>query len=176
MVPVSKLSVFERAFVATIPKLLIGKSVSSIFGLHAAPYTGGYCASKFAVEGWMEALAGELRPYGIASYLVEPGGYPTSFGGSLEWPKVANDSVYKKDTELYRKLRERISARNEGKDPAAVSRLIHRLVTQRPSGLRHAVGSDALALIAMAALLPKNLFSRMMSLVFHRMLRAGSPA
>src|SRR5206468_7569107 len=36
-----------------------------------------YAASKFALEGWMESLTGELQPFGIGTMIVEPGFFRT---------------------------------------------------------------------------------------------------
>jgi NAD(P)-dependent dehydrogenase (short-subunit alcohol dehydrogenase family) len=57
---------------------------SSMAGILGIPGVGLYCASKFAVTGLSEALAGELAPFGIRVTVVEPGGFRTNFaGGSL---------------------------------------------------------------------------------------------
>lgn len=54
---------------------------SSIGGLIGGPGWGYYNASKFAVEGLSEALAGELAPLGVHVMLVEPGPFRTDFLG-----------------------------------------------------------------------------------------------
>lgn len=46
---------------------------SSLNGLLAIPFTSAYIASKHAVEGYFEALAQEVRPFGVRVTLVEPG-------------------------------------------------------------------------------------------------------
>jgi NAD(P)-dependent dehydrogenase (short-subunit alcohol dehydrogenase family) len=51
--------------------------VSSVGGVAAFPGLGLYNASKFAVEGVVEALAAEVAPFGIRVTLVEPGGFDT---------------------------------------------------------------------------------------------------
>ena len=56
-------------------------NLSSIGGLIATPGLGYYNASKFAVEGLSEALAGELKPLGIHVTVVEPGPFRTDFLG-----------------------------------------------------------------------------------------------
>lgn len=53
-------------------------NVSSIFGLVGTPSHSDYCASKFAVRGFTEALAAETAASGIAVHLVHPGGIATS--------------------------------------------------------------------------------------------------
>lgn len=54
-------------------------NISSIGGVMAVPYQGFYSASKFAVEGYSEALALEVFPFGIRVCLVEPGDFSTNF-------------------------------------------------------------------------------------------------
>jgi NAD(P)-dependent dehydrogenase (short-subunit alcohol dehydrogenase family) len=54
-------------------------TISSVTGLAAFPFWGHYSASKFAVEGLMEALRYEVRPFGIRVALVEPGAIKTPF-------------------------------------------------------------------------------------------------
>ncbi|WP_410514160.1 SDR family oxidoreductase [Paenibacillus sp. BR2-3] len=51
--------------------------MSSISGLIGFPGFGPYAASKFALEGFSECLALEVKPYGIDVVLVEPGSYGT---------------------------------------------------------------------------------------------------
>lgn len=54
-------------------------NLSSISGITAAPGFGIYNASKFAVEGFSEALSQELAGSGIRVTIVEPGAFRTSF-------------------------------------------------------------------------------------------------
>ncbi len=49
-------------------------NVSSGAGVFTLPMISLYCASKFALEGFSEALTYELAPLGIAVKIVEPGG------------------------------------------------------------------------------------------------------
>src|SRR5580698_2554393 len=56
--------------------------VSSIGGISAFPRTGAYHASKWALEGLSQALAQEVKEFGINVTLVEPGGFSTDWSGS----------------------------------------------------------------------------------------------
>jgi NAD(P)-dependent dehydrogenase (short-subunit alcohol dehydrogenase family) len=51
--------------------------ISSEAAFYGQPTNAIYCASKWAVEGWAEAIAYELEPFGIDVVLVEPGPYRT---------------------------------------------------------------------------------------------------
>jgi NADP-dependent 3-hydroxy acid dehydrogenase YdfG len=53
-------------------------NVSSVFGLIGFPSQTAYCASKFAVRGYTEALRHELRDTGVRAVTVHPGGINTS--------------------------------------------------------------------------------------------------
>lgn len=56
--------------------------LSSALGIYSFPTVGIYSASKFAVEGLSEALAQEVKAFGIHVTLIEPNGYATDFGSS----------------------------------------------------------------------------------------------
>lgn len=49
-------------------------NISSIGGKCAFPMAGWYHASKFALEGYSDALRMEVRPFGIDVVVIEPGG------------------------------------------------------------------------------------------------------
>src|SRR3954470_2272058 len=48
-------------------------SISSTAGVVGGAFGSAYPASKFGLEGGMEALAGDVEPYGIRTMIVEPG-------------------------------------------------------------------------------------------------------
>ncbi len=54
-------------------------NISSVGGIAGYPGWGVYGATKFAVEGLSEALAGEVAPLGIKVTAVEPGFFRTDF-------------------------------------------------------------------------------------------------
>ena len=55
--------------------------VSSIGGITAFPLVGMYHASKWALEGFSQALAQEVAPFGVHVTLIEPGGFDTDWSG-----------------------------------------------------------------------------------------------
>ena len=57
-------------------------ALSSIGGLMGLPFQGFYSASKFAIEGYCEALRLETRQFGIKVVVVRPGDFSTGFTGS----------------------------------------------------------------------------------------------
>ena len=54
-------------------------NLSSVAGYRGIEAGSLYCSSKFAVEGFSEALAAELAPFGIHVTIVEPGPFRTDF-------------------------------------------------------------------------------------------------
>ncbi len=52
-------------------------SISSLAGLTGLEFTSAYAASKFGLEGWMEALTPEVATFGIRTMIVEPGYFRT---------------------------------------------------------------------------------------------------
>jgi NAD(P)-dependent dehydrogenase (short-subunit alcohol dehydrogenase family) len=56
--------------------------LSSVLGIAAFPTTGGYTASKAALEGLSESLAQELAPFGVKVTIVEPSIFDTGFAAS----------------------------------------------------------------------------------------------
>lgn len=56
--------------------------VSSVLGINSLPTMGLYCATKFAVEGFSEALQAEVKDFGIHVTLIEPNSFQTDFFGS----------------------------------------------------------------------------------------------
>jgi NAD(P)-dependent dehydrogenase (short-subunit alcohol dehydrogenase family) len=56
-------------------------NITSVGGIVANPGLGYYHASKFALEGFSEALAKEMKDLGVRVTAVEPGGFRTDWGG-----------------------------------------------------------------------------------------------
>ena len=68
--------------------------VSSIGGLIGIPFQAFYTASKFALEGFGEALAYEVAPFGVQVTLVEPGNIKTDFTASRRTTATAAGPPY----------------------------------------------------------------------------------
>lgn len=77
--------------------------VTSEGGVYAYPGIGVYHASKWGVEGFSQALAGEVAHLGIKVTMIEPGPYATGFGDSATTadPHPAYDAVRAANAELF---------------------------------------------------------------------------
>ena len=56
--------------------------LSSVLGINALPTMGLYSATKFAVEGFSEALQAEVKDFGINVTMIEPNSFKTDFFGT----------------------------------------------------------------------------------------------
>ena len=71
---------------AIVPSMIVAKqghivNISSIHGIHTSANASAYCATKFAITGFTEALSKELWKDGIRVSAICPGGVLTSFLG-----------------------------------------------------------------------------------------------
>lgn len=65
-------------------------NLSSLAGRIPLPFQGFYSATKFAIEAYTEALRMEVRPFGIAVSMVEPGDFATGFTANR---RVSTESI-----------------------------------------------------------------------------------
>ena len=77
---------------AALPNMRARKSglvinLSSSAGRFGMPYFGIYCASKWAVEAYTEALHHELETFGVDCVLIEPSGHGTDLVGTAPAPQ-----------------------------------------------------------------------------------------
>ena len=122
--------------------------ISSHGGIKAFAGFGIYNASKFALEGFSEALAQEVAPLGIAVSIVEPGPFRTNFAGSRlgEAEQVIND--YEATAGVFRKKLRRVDGQQEGDPNKAADAIIDQVNSVDPP-LRLPLGKTALKTIQM---------------------------
>jgi NAD(P)-dependent dehydrogenase (short-subunit alcohol dehydrogenase family) len=117
-------------------------NVSSITGLYATPNQIAYSASKWAVECLGEALAVEVRPFGVRVVNIEPGVILTRiFENSADKTRYDKTSPYqpvmRRNGKLYG------AGFKRGTPPEAVADTILEAVTTDDYRLRWPVGDDA---------------------------------
>lgn len=127
--------------------------VSSVSGLHAAPTISSYSASKFALEGWSEALRLEVRRLGIKVVLVEPGSFQTDIWTRNAYlgQKVLDGTS--PNRERGQKMRDRIQSIPK-RDPIIVAKAIAQIARDPNPRLRYLVGNDARTQLWLKRVLP----------------------
>ena len=122
--------------------------ISSHGGIKAFAGFGIYNASKFALEGFSEAMAQEVSPLGIKVSIVEPGPFRTNFAGNGlgQAENVIND--YSETAGAFRTKLKGVDGKQEG-DPIKASKAIINLVNSENPSLRLPLGKVALMTIGM---------------------------
>lgn len=123
-------------------------TISSMVGLVGVDGGAVYCASKFAVAGWSEALSIELARFGIRATSVHPGYFRTDFldRSSMRLADLSIDD-YRESTERSTRRRDTVNHKQAG-DPAAFGRAMVALADAEEPPARFAAGSDAVKVMA----------------------------
>jgi NADP-dependent 3-hydroxy acid dehydrogenase YdfG len=144
-----------RAFLPILVEQDTGVIVntSSVFGLLGMPYQSAYCASKFAVRGFTDALRQELRGTGVSAVTVHPGGITTN---------IARNARVRADPEGRGRSHQQMAADFEAvtlTSPDKAAQIICRGVERGKA--RILVGPDAYAFDALARIAPSHYFDLM---------------
>ncbi|WP_431915628.1 SDR family NAD(P)-dependent oxidoreductase [Nonomuraea jabiensis] len=124
--------------------------LSSAAGVIAMPLGGAYHASKWALEGLNEALAGEVAEFGVKVTIIEPGGFATRDGKNPD--PLANGYLAQPDP-AYDGLRRRLGAvagKQPAGDPAAAAQALLKLVDSDNPPLRVLFGQGFYPMIQQA--------------------------
>jgi NAD(P)-dependent dehydrogenase (short-subunit alcohol dehydrogenase family) len=121
-------------------------NISSVGGVRAIAGFSAYSATKFAVEGFSEALAQEVAPLGIAVTIVEPGRFRTDWAGRSLEVAPATITDYASTVGATRDLMASLNGNQEGDPVRGAAAIIQAVDAERPP-LRLALGADAVAAI-----------------------------
>ncbi len=137
-------------------------NVASVGGQTGFPLYSIYNSTKFAVEGFSEALQYELAPLNIKVRLVEPGVIKTDFyDRSLDRTDSSGlDGAYDGFIRRAKKSMSEAFIR-QGSEPDLVARVIFKAATDSGRRLRYQVGMDARSMRVMRWLLPERLLFRL---------------
>lgn len=121
-------------------------NLSSIAGRLAAPGSGYYSATKFAVEGMSDALRKEVAPLGIRVTIVEPGAFRTDFAGRSLHGAKASIADYASTAGPRRKENDRTHGTQPG-DPNRAAHVLIQAVAKAQLPARLLLGSDAVKIV-----------------------------
>ncbi len=122
--------------------------LSSLAGVMGVPGEAVYCASKYAIEGLAQALALEVRRFGIEVSTVRPGFFNTGMSG-----ENTDTSSFFDDVEAYQDFNELVThataeGESEGEEPAIVAQTIFEAATSPAPKPHWLPGEMAPALVA----------------------------
>lgn len=143
-------------------KILCFSSIGGVMGL---PFQGFYSASKFAIEGFCEALQIEVRRCGIQVVLIEPGDFSTGFTAA-RIKQVSDEAVA-----AYPSLRESVSSfendERTGLKPEYLARKVSKIVSKRHPKFRYVIATFIQKLsIPLKRILPARTFVRVLALFY----------
>lgn len=121
-------------------------NLTSIGGLISIGGFGPYCASKFALEAWSEALADEVADFGIKVTLVEPGNFRTEFAGDVNVRPTQPLQAYRSVIAPIEDFLYGQNGRQPG-DPAKAAEAMIAVVEDKTPPRRLVLGPDAYAVL-----------------------------
>jgi NAD(P)-dependent dehydrogenase (short-subunit alcohol dehydrogenase family) len=151
-------------------------NVSSMGGRLVFPGGGVYHATKYALEALSDAMRFELRGFGVAVVLIEPGLIRTRFGeaavgalqeaGSDAGDHAGNGAAYAEFNaavaQATKKVYESGPLSRLGAGPEAVAKTIEKAIAARRPRPRYPVTISARLLLAQRALVPDRMWDAMM--------------
>jgi NAD(P)-dependent dehydrogenase (short-subunit alcohol dehydrogenase family) len=111
-------------------------NISSALGLIGTSWYAAYSASKWAVEGFSESLAHELRRFNVHVKLIEPGGTRTDFHQHAY--KDVTPPITEAYKEKFEKKRASQGSKGDYDPPEAIAELIYRAATDDSWTIRYA--------------------------------------
>jgi NAD(P)-dependent dehydrogenase (short-subunit alcohol dehydrogenase family) len=120
-------------------------SISSTAGLAGYEFCTAYSASKFGLEGWMQALQAEIAPFGINTTIVNPGFFRTELL-TPESTQYAEPSIedYAERTAAQQEFWKSQNGK-QGGDPAKLAEALIAIMSEAQPPRRFLAGADAIA-------------------------------
>lgn len=139
-------------------------NISSMAGKVHTAYGAWYHASKFAVEGFSDALRVELKPFGIKVIVVEPGLVRTA------WNSIAGDALlkysagtpYEPSAARVAQVMNRLYALPKGLKAGKVARTVCRAIERRHPRCHYLVGFMAAPSVFVRRVLPSSLYDKLL--------------
>ncbi len=114
-------------------------ATTSIGGLVAFPLNAVYHATKWALEGFYESLAFELKQFNVAVKTISPGSIKSDFMGKAQ---MVQDERY---AEIFRKMLAMFGGSAPGSEPEQIAQVVFQAATDGKEQLRYLAGADAAA-------------------------------
>jgi short-subunit dehydrogenase len=136
---------------------------ASLAGHIGVPGHSFYSATKYAVEGYTEALAAEVRQFGIRVSLIEPGFFKTNLAAHA--PQASNTIPD------YDKIRDHLTEHfykgvETGQNPEKAARLVLKILRSRHPRLHYPIGRGSRIVPIIKNITPQRVFARGIRLFF----------
>lgn len=132
-------------------------NLASVAGHAGFPTFTLYNSTKFAVEGFSEALQYELRQFNIKVKIVEPGPIKTDFY-DRSMDKIENPNIKDYDNFINPAMKKMNEMGMKGLPPKAVSKRIYKAAMSTSYKLRYPVSIQAAAMISLRHFMPGCIF------------------
>jgi NAD(P)-dependent dehydrogenase (short-subunit alcohol dehydrogenase family) len=120
-------------------------AISSTAGLTSFDFCSAYSASKFGLEGFMQALQVEVAPFGIHTTIVNPGFFRTELL-TEQSTNYANNPIADYDERRQQQMAFWKSANGQQTgDPAKLAKALITIAGEAQPPLRFLAGADAVA-------------------------------
>jgi NAD(P)-dependent dehydrogenase (short-subunit alcohol dehydrogenase family) len=132
-------------------------NVSSLAGVSSIPFLGIYSASKFALEGYTEALRIEVKPFNIRVSLTEAGFLKTPMMTNRQ---IAANRITEYDPWRQRALHATRAYEEKGPGPELVAETLLEIISSKRPRLRYPIGQQAKSVARLRRLLPAGMFEQ----------------
>lgn len=136
-------------------------AISSIGGLMGLPFQGFYSASKFAIEGYCEALRLETKSFGIQVVVLRPGDFATGFTGNRK--KVIDEAVFQVYPSYKTAIEKVEYDEKNGLNPIVLARKIFKIIKKKQPRNTYVIASFEQKLsVLLKHILPGKWFARIL--------------
>jgi NAD(P)-dependent dehydrogenase (short-subunit alcohol dehydrogenase family) len=132
-------------------------NVSSLSGVTSIPFMGVYSASKFAVEGYTEALRMEVKPFNINVSLAEAGFLKTPMMDKRQTPAAPLKAYDQWRQRAFDAIRDR---EEKGPGPHLVAETVLKIISSKTPRLRYLIGPQARLISGLKWFLPEGAYER----------------
>ena len=132
-------------------------NVSSLSGLSPIPFLGMYSASKFALEGYTEALRHEVGPFNVRVSLAEVGFLKTPMMNNR---KIGAHRITEYDPWRQRALNAIRANEEKGPGPELVAEALLEIISSNTPRLRYLIGQQAKSVARLRRFLPTGMYEQ----------------
>ena len=139
--------------------------LSSIGGLIGLPFQGLYSASKFAIEGYCQALRLELMEFGVNVVVIEPGDFATNFTAKRK--SVADPLAYQTYKCYEASLKSIEKDESTGLKPEYLAKKISRIVCKKRPAYSYIIATPLQKLsVLLKSILPARWFALILRIYY----------